>query len=76
MRRISAKRLNEWIEKQGDAGVPKLLKGTGLSIHTISRMVGGGYHFEPSRSTRKLMCMVTGIAEDELFPEGGESHAS
>lgn len=64
---LNVKALILWLGT-GHQKMAALADGAGLSINTIMQMKIGNYRSKPKPFTRKLMCNVTGIPEEQLFP--------
>lgn len=54
------------LDEKGERGLEKFAIESGLSISLLEK-VRRGTHL-PSSSTRKLICLLLEIKEDELFP--------
>jgi len=73
-RRINAELFRSWIEKNPRV-VPLLIEG-GISLSTFDQMKRGVYSYSPKSITRRLMCKITKLAEDDLFPVIDSEEAS
>lgn len=75
IRKTDVHRLNKWLEERGPSGMAALYE-TGISIHTIDRLLKGQYEHAPRGATRKALISATGLSLDELFPLAKAGRAS
>lgn len=66
-RRTNRRLLDEWLHRNGPDGVTKLAFNSGISASTITK-ARFGISVPKKESTRRKICSVLEVSEDDLFP--------